>query len=700
MLLSDIQLPAIVAAQLEWFVAGLVILIGLLVAGVGDLSRVSWIRLWAISGVCFAESIRRRVLWITPLAIIGVVVAVQLLNPLDEQDAIRQTIKYSLFATGTLITLVTIILACTNLPKEIDNRVIFTVVTKPTTRLEIILGKIVGFARVSALLLIIMGAFTLAYAEIRATQRRNSARERVEFLSANDPQRSSLMHYASAGLLQSKQYARPVEFQQYARVPQSTDVVRWIVGGDQNALYGFDLPPEMFADAASTSETAPDNGGVVVLGKVAFDTGDHRPTTRPTPFPVSIPNASKFKGFNLKDRGQPMVNIQIMGPDRFDLVPSSELPSSGNAILSDSTGGEEQELTTVRGQSLDRLAQLNPSRRRIYIRVMGTGTIQYGLRRDSIRLFSPRMKSLGKSAYLEPVKDGSGAPAWPAFRGQEILGGQHLKGGGDIAKVATGVFAFRNVELPSHSATLPLELKVGIEGSGEEISANESVTHAVLEAVDVKTGRITPSMDFPIESNRTAFVEIPADIAASGNFDIHLRCLGPGHYLVLRGSGTGGALEAVTAEEPFILNLCKSLFVMWLLSLLVIIVAIFCSTFVSWPIAVVLTVVILLLHWGANQIAETNTSGLGAQVTKDLFSNMGPAKGKVISSAVDNLSHMLNTVSKITPDISQFSATEDIERGVMITPRILWESLKVIVAFGIPLTVLSYVFFKRKEVAP
>src|SRR5207249_10186075 len=125
-------------------------------------------RIWAVSSVCFAESYRRRILLITPLAIIGVIIVAQLQQPFDEQDAVFQTIKFSLFATGLLITVTAIILACTNLPREIENRVIYTVVTKPTTRLEIVLGKILGFARVSALILLIMGLFTFGYLHWRA----------------------------------------------------------------------------------------------------------------------------------------------------------------------------------------------------------------------------------------------------------------------------------------------------------------------------------------------------------------------------------------------------------------------------------------------------------------------------------------------------------------------------------------------------
>src|SRR5207302_1993481 len=99
-------------------------------------------------------------------------------KPFDEQDAIRQTTKFCLFATGLVVIVSTIILACTNLPREIENRVIYTVVTKPTTRLEIVLGKILGFARVSAAILIIMGLFTWGYLVLRASLLRSDIRER------------------------------------------------------------------------------------------------------------------------------------------------------------------------------------------------------------------------------------------------------------------------------------------------------------------------------------------------------------------------------------------------------------------------------------------------------------------------------------------------------------------------------------------
>src|ERR1700710_61401 len=189
-----LDLPPAIANNLTWILGGLIVVIGLFVVGLKDVIRFQFRRVWAISGVCFDESIRRRILWITPLAILGVIVVAQLQKPNDEQDAIRQTTKFCLFATGLVVTLGTIILACTNLPREIENRVIFTVVTKPTTRLEIVLGKILGFGRVCAAILLIMGVFTYGYLWLRAHNMEAGIRERLELNVVDPITRPTLEH--------------------------------------------------------------------------------------------------------------------------------------------------------------------------------------------------------------------------------------------------------------------------------------------------------------------------------------------------------------------------------------------------------------------------------------------------------------------------------------------------------------------------
>jgi Na+/H+ antiporter NhaC len=80
-----------------------VIVAAVLAVGWRDVTRFRLRRVRAIAGVCFAESIRRRVLWVIPLAIVGVVAVSQLTRPLDALDAVRQTTKYCIFATGLIV---------------------------------------------------------------------------------------------------------------------------------------------------------------------------------------------------------------------------------------------------------------------------------------------------------------------------------------------------------------------------------------------------------------------------------------------------------------------------------------------------------------------------------------------------------------------------------------------------------------------
>src|SRR5687768_5775649 len=214
-----------------------------LVLGWRDLLRLSPSRIWALSGVCFKESIRRRVLWITPLAILGMIVVSQLTNPVDAQDAVRQTIKFCMFASGVVVTITAVILAATNLPKEIETRVIYTIVTKPTTRLEIVLGKILGFARVSAAILLIMGLATYAYLKVRAWRLEGAIDARLKSEPAHSPAYATLAHWSSAGLLSTSRVEEASGMEVLARIPKKGEP-RWMAGSiGQYFMAPFELTP-------------------------------------------------------------------------------------------------------------------------------------------------------------------------------------------------------------------------------------------------------------------------------------------------------------------------------------------------------------------------------------------------------------------------------------------------------------------------
>jgi ABC-type transport system involved in multi-copper enzyme maturation permease subunit len=700
MWLAENHFSSLIAGHLPWILAVLIVVIGLLASGTADFVRLfgdgGYKRAWAISSVCFQESIRRRILWMIPLAILGVIVAVQLINPLDELDAIRQTVKYALFTCGALVVMATIILACTNLPREIENRVIYTIVTKPTTRLEIVLGKIIGFARVSGTILLIMGVFTLVYAQLRSNRLLAKAEARLETLSTTDAARPALEHYVQRGLLECKTYVGPVGFDQYARLPKPGDSVRWLNGGaDQALMIPFDLPDDLFREGDAPG----DNGGLRIDGWIDYAAGKtgettEQPSVQRPPFVGEAPDATEFGNFSLKQRARPNVEIEVLGSDRFEVIAPTKLADHGVVMLSRQHPPQLRTLSTIPASELSVFYQMpRENRKRIYLRITGGGGFEYGTGRGMIRLFSPRLKRFIDS----PPADDSHAE-WPEFHGREILGSQQLACGAAGSDLPVGIFHFRGAPVIKGS-NYPLELRAAIEGGGSDIASGEVPTTAILDATNVDTGRGMEPMSFTIESNRPLYFSLPTELLGS-NFDVHLRCIGPGHYLQFHNDGPSvTGLQLVSSAEPFVVDLAKSLLIIWMLSLLVVIIAIFCSTFVSWPIAVVLTSVFLIVHWGATELGDTSTPGLGASMARDLGVR-DAATSLVFGHAVEGLTSLLNAVAKVTPDIEQFSAIDDISRNVSIQPVVLRESLDVLGAFGIALTMLAYMILDRKEVAP
>jgi len=81
---------------------------------------------------------------------------------------------------------------------------------------------------------------------------------------------------------------------------------------------------------------------------------------------------------------------------------------------------------------------------------------------------------------------------------------------------------------------------------------------------------------------------------------------------------TPNSLAMVRSLQSFDVNLIKSLLIMWFMAILVITIAIFTSVWVSWPTAIVLTLVILLGRWGVEQLGDATQPGIGNMIATDM----------------------------------------------------------------------------------
>ncbi|MDB5321320.1 MAG: family transporter protein [Phycisphaerales bacterium] len=707
------------AGSFGYIIAAIIILLGVAL-GLADLLRLNPKRIWAIGSVSFRESIRRRVLWVTPLAMLGIIAVSQLSHPFDEQDAIRQTTKYCLFASGVVVVIATLILACTSLPKEIDNRVIYTIVTKPATRLEIVLGKTVGFARTSAAILLVMGIFSYAYLQINAAQLTSSIRARLANLPQTDQSRDTLRHYADEGLLQARNYTLPAPggvwgvapgLQMYAKVPQASDPYKWVFGNnEQDAIYPFELPDDLLAH--------PDTSLIFTLN---IATNQPRPLTRreieaEAPDPTATTRATT-QGV-AKYPGPPRIAVTLLNENAYavvtpaemmDPVHQSELKSADPEAFKNvnSVRLEPSERKGV-GQAIvvvppkpvqEKIAKLPPAadgKRRIYLMITGiTLATQYGYGANAVGLSAQISDASGNPMIIPIPRTGAGGKELPpTFRGRLTSTRlQQLRGEEDRTEAPVGVFEFRQQGFSAGEDEVPFEFRTKVERTSDAQSTEaENMTRVEVEIRNRKTGYTSPAIEMTADSDRPTFFRAPRAAVDGGDFDLHLRSRTEGHFVGLRPS----SVAVVSSSQSFAFNLLKSLLILWMLSVLVVIISVFCSTFVSWPIAVVLTLVILLGRWCVTQLGDPASP---QQMATDLgFVN--PVSSRVFTDTLGALNKLLTITAKVLPDLDQFRVTEDIERGVSISTRSLIDPLMVLLTFGTLLLILAYLLLRKKEVAP
>lgn len=126
-------------------------------------------RTFAMGKLTFKEAVRRRVLYVFVLFFAPFLFAGWYLPKATEGQILFLVAFVTNAMTWLLLPLAAIMVSMT-LPNDLKNRTIQTVVTKPVRRIEIILGRILGFMSIYTLILLIMGGVGLIYISSQVTQ--------------------------------------------------------------------------------------------------------------------------------------------------------------------------------------------------------------------------------------------------------------------------------------------------------------------------------------------------------------------------------------------------------------------------------------------------------------------------------------------------------------------------------------------------
>jgi hypothetical protein len=139
-------------------------------------------RTLAIARLTFWEGIRMRIVLVFIVVLIFVVLRLPFALRGDEtlSGRLQTFLSYSLGALGVFMSLATVFLSCATLTKDIEQRSLHLVVTKPVSRFQILAGKWVGVNVLNVLMVVLSGLVIYGFAVFIKTRPEQFMRDRLK----------------------------------------------------------------------------------------------------------------------------------------------------------------------------------------------------------------------------------------------------------------------------------------------------------------------------------------------------------------------------------------------------------------------------------------------------------------------------------------------------------------------------------------
>lgn len=127
-----------------------------------DIPKMSFRRIFAMAKLAIKESIRKKVLVVVGIFIVGMMFAGWYLDENADYPA-RLYISFVLTMTNYMVIVLGLFVSCFSIPADIKSRTIYTIVTKPVRPLELFLGRVLGFTAIGTLVLVAMGLLSYVF---------------------------------------------------------------------------------------------------------------------------------------------------------------------------------------------------------------------------------------------------------------------------------------------------------------------------------------------------------------------------------------------------------------------------------------------------------------------------------------------------------------------------------------------------------
>jgi Sec-independent protein translocase protein TatA len=589
-------------------------------------------RLYAIAKHSVLESTRR--MWAPYVVIVmfGVILAfAHWFLPISQQRPAEMGRLY----VGTLtllcmllLTVMVTVLAPLSLPQDIQMQTIYTIVSKPVRRLELIWGRMLGYMTIVTVLVLIFGGISLIYLYRNVGGKVREMQQQAANVQNQDPE----------GARYLLDQAEQLKARMSARVPVKGSLT-FIDSKNNPQIKGIDVGQELEFRShveGATPATAIWDYGVV-----------------PDPLDRKL----------LLDRRIPVESL---------LKPGSIEAIENDAMILEYKKDEMDRRKAEPKASAADVAQLTSESTRLAAQINK-------LRADSQKLQAEAADFEAKAVAAEAANKP------------------------DEANAARVEVANR------HSAPIPMEMTFTIYRTtkgrvGEPVFAE-------LEVINPRTaGKQPPFRNvFPIREYYTNKQYLPSSylVGSLGSLQCKVRCVSPTQYL-----GMAESDFYILAESGnFGQNFMRGLFGIWLQAMVLTAIGVFAGTFLSWPVALLMTIAFFVAGHAAFSILRDffMQTVLGGGPFESLIrlvshdnqvTELAATPAVIVCKTLDSLvMPVMARMVYLIPNLASLDVSNTVAEGYAVGWPLMVQNTLVALAYAIPFSIGGFFILKNREVA-
>lgn len=238
---------------------------------------------WAIAKLSFKEAMRSGLFWLFLLIFVPFAFQSVWMAKTKQADEVRTLVDLTSLWMAALVVLSAVLLASFyGIPNDIKNLNIYTVVTKPIERFEVVLGRFVGYVALMTLVLVAMTGVSL----VLISNTSFSDRAREETYKARVPLRGKLDFKSRKADFEGTNVGREFDYRKYiAGHETSPQRAIWHfanIPAEMTTAQGDRVPAEFTFDIYKMTKGEQNRGVFVTFRAVTHQAAQRPPTAKDT----------------------------------------------------------------------------------------------------------------------------------------------------------------------------------------------------------------------------------------------------------------------------------------------------------------------------------------------------------------------------------------------------------------------------------